>query len=99
MGEGCFRSIQLINNFVSVHTPLWGKFDLYSYPNQSPSQGDFEAFGHKEIALHKKIAVAPLIKYLLECQKRRQMSSDIDGISTPTIPMTSLKVAATNVNK
>jgi hypothetical protein len=27
------------------------------------------------------------------------MSSDIDGISTPTIPMTSLKVAATNVNK
>jgi hypothetical protein len=59
MGEGCFRSIQLIDNFVSAHTPPWGKFDLYSYPNQSPSEGDFKAFGHKEIALHKKFAVAP----------------------------------------
>jgi hypothetical protein len=57
MGEGCFGSIQLINNFVSVGTPLWGKFDLDSAPKGSWSQHDFEAFGHKEIALYKKFTV------------------------------------------
>ena len=72
MGEGCFRSIQLIDNFVSAHTPLWGKFDLYSYPNQSPSQGDFEAFGHNDIALHKKNCCCP--PYL---QGKRELNQQV----------------------
>jgi hypothetical protein len=42
---------------------------------------------------------SPKYKKSSRVSKRRQMSSDIVGISTPAIPMTSLKVAATNVNK
>ena len=60
MGEGWFGSIQLIDNFVSVHTLRWGKFGVDSYPKGSWSQRDFEAFGHKEIALDKTFTVAPL---------------------------------------
>ena len=59
MGEGCFGSIQLIDNFVSARTPLWGKFDIDCAPKGSWSQHDFEALGHKEIALYKKFTVAP----------------------------------------
>jgi hypothetical protein len=59
MGEGCFESIQLIDNFVSARTLRWGKFGVNSYSNRSWSQGDFEAFGHKEIALDKTFTVAP----------------------------------------
>ena len=60
MGEGCFGSIQLIDNFVTAGNPLWGKFDLDSAPKGSWSQCDFEAFGQKEIALYKKFTVTPL---------------------------------------
>ena len=78
MGEGCFGSIQLINNFVSVHTPLWGKFDLDSAPKGSWSQHDFEAFGHKEIALYKKFTVAPS---LVSCGRKPYMGLTHDHSS------------------
>ena len=59
MGEGSFESIQLIDKFVSAHTFCWGKNGVNSYPKGSWSQRDFEAFGHKEIALDKTFTVAP----------------------------------------